>query len=432
MSQSSKQPAAQSFATSAIEQARLAIFQILLATASVSLALLCFRWLWLRGEIPLSDVYCAVVCIFSFFLVRRRPSWLNPLAWIAFFALLFNASDGLPLYESSPPLDPILLLLPSLVLYGALLGHGAITLVGLLVALTTYSITAAQCWPLTSDEILSLSNLALLSLSLGIASFLIWQRHLKLYRTLHRQADELRSELEVNRRLISLISHDIANPLTVITGYTELGARANNSAGDLEIVNNMARRISDIINSVRRLQSPADSASAIQTVTIEQIYRDLCELFGQKLRDKNQRLLLKSEGSMSVRADAQILCHSILGNFVTNASKYSPCDTDIELIAIPLRGRRMSIEVRDRGSGIDPAVIESLLSGGTITPAPGTGGEKGSGVGLRIAALCASRLGAEISFHRRVGGGSVATVILPRPNTSNGTPATTERQTAVN
>jgi signal transduction histidine kinase len=414
MSQSLTQHAAQNSPSAPVEQARLVIFQILLTTASVSLALICFRWLWLHAEIPLADLYCAIVCILSFFLVRRRPSWLNALSWVAFFALLINASNGLPPYESAALPNPTQLLLPSLVLYGALLGHGAITLVGLLYVLTIYCLTAAQHWPLTSEEILSLSNLALLSLSLGIASFLIWQRHLKLYRTLYRQADELRSELEVNRQLISLVSHDIANPLTVITGHTELGVGVNSSPANLEVISNMARRISDIINSVRRLQSTVDSVSAIQTVTIQEIHRDLCELFEQKFQEKNQRLLLKSDGLISVRTDVQILCHSILGNFVTNALKYSPRDTEIELIAIPLLGRRVSIEIRDRGPGIDPALVELVLTGGRITPAPGTEGEKGSGVGLRIAALCARRLGAEISIHPRVGGGTVATVILPR------------------
>ncbi len=420
MSPPSKQSASFSEPLAVIEKARHSIFQILLATASVSLVLLCFRWLWLYGSLPLSDVYCALLCILAFFLVHRRPSLLNSLAWVSFFALLVDACDGLPVYKNELFPEPTLLLLPSLVLYGALLGHGSITFAGLLSVLTIYTFTAIQEWPLSPDKLLSLSNLTLLSLSLGIASLLIWQRHLKIYHTLHQQADELRSELDVNRRLISLVSHDIANPLTVITGYTEPNARSQISPADLEIVNNMARRISEIIDSVRRLQTPTDSTSTVQTITLREIYQNLSELFQQKLHEKNQRLLLEGDEEISVRADAQILCHSILGNFITNASKYAPRHTDIELVAIPLAGERVSIEIHDRGPGIDPAVIDRIASSGRITPTPGTEGEKGSGAGLRIAALCASRLGAEITFNPRVGGGNVAAVILPRGHNTAG------------
>jgi len=98
-------------------------------------------------------------------------------------------------------------------------------------------------------------------------------------------------------------------------------------------------------------------------------------------------------------------------NLVDNALKFSPRDTAVE---VTVRGG--TVEVLDRGTGIDPAdlphVFDRFYRATTARAVPG------SGLGLAIVEQIAELHGGTIALRPRDGGGIVATLDLSRAATA--------------
>ena len=73
----------------------------------------------------------------------------------------------------------------------------------------------------------------------------------------------------------------------------------------------------------------------------------------------------------------------------------------------------MRIAINDRGPGLPQEVLACGPEGKDYPSTPGAEGETGSGYGLRIAALCAERLGGLLEVRNRAGGGAAVSIVLP-------------------
>ncbi len=407
--------AALSGAVAGPSAARRAVFQAVLGAGILGLGLIIARTTLMGRPFPWADALCLIAFAAIFVLVRHRPQWLSALSWAAFAALVGDVVDGLQDFHEIA-VSPTHLLLPGLVAYGSLLGDGRLTLVGMVVVLAIYAASAAAHAPLSQAEVVQLANLSILSSVLAAAGFLVWREQNRLRRELEQRAQALRNELDVNKRLVSLVTHDIANPLTVIHGSAELlqGGPGSDDAR-LRTIAVMAGRIAGIVEAVRGLQAGGGGALISEPVLLNDLAADLQVLFEQKLNAKEQQLRVAEGGALRVQAHATVLCHSVVGNFVGNAIKFSPRGALIELAAFEDEPGWIRVEVRDRGCGMAAQTIEILLGGGSAgpTPAEGTEGESGTGAGLRIAALCVQRLGGKMILEQRSGGGTIAAAVVP-------------------
>ena len=118
--------------------------------------------------------------------------------------------------------------------------------------------------------------------------------------------------------------------------------------------------------------------------------------------------------SLWLPGPADVLAHSVLGNLVSNAVKFSPRGETIEISA-DRTDTTVRMAVLDRGRGIRPETVEALRRGGTLPSDTGTGGERGDGQGLKLAWRYAEGMGGRLELRRRPGGGTEAAVSLPRP-----------------
>jgi len=116
------------------------------------------------------------------------------------------------------------------------------------------------------------------------------------------------------------------------------------------------------------------------------------------------------EGLPSLQAEGFALS-AILRNLANNSCKFTPPGGSIRLAAAR-KGEGIEFAVEDSGPGIDPEQAAGL-SGTAVRSKPGTGGERGSGLGLLICGMLASRLGATIAVGKREGGGTRIELALP-------------------
>jgi len=385
---------------------RLQTLRLLLALGTAALIFMAVRAIVVSGAISWPDMANAAFFALLLVLAIVWPHWVTAIAWLGLASLFINAVDGLD-FHSQEPLTAAHLLLPLFILYAALLGDLYMSLVALLGVLGIYTATWFTHSAMQPRQTVMLTNLMVLTVVSGVAALAVWWRHSRLERRLDLQADALRTELETRLRLQAMVTHDIRTPLTALVNSALLD--------DPEIVQEMASRITRIIDSTRELTK--GSGIVISAVTVTDIWRYLDETFSAKLSEKDQRLETSGDVAILVEADLAILCNSILGNFITNAAKFSPRGSVIRVTS-ELAGDAVRIAILDEGPGLPEDLLQRGPESSRHHSRRGTEGEQGTGYGLQIAALCAARMDGRIELGDGPAGGIIS-VLLPRVRPSD-------------
>jgi signal transduction histidine kinase len=379
----------------------LETFRLIAGLAAITLAVIVVRGLLTGASLVWPDFANALFFVLIWALSRFRPDWLKALYWLGLASILLNTA-GEALAAAGGMTHPYLLLLPLLVLYGVLLGDIWVSLVAFVGVHAIYLYAWFSQPVHDNKDFLIVTNLCLLTVITAAASFWVWRRHSTLLNQINRQAADLRKEVENRLRLHALIVHDIGNPLMVLLNAV--------AVDDRHLITDMAERISAIIESTAGL---AEGESIKRSaVTFDEICDYLKGVFSTRLAKKNQSVSVTGEPKLSVTTDLTILCNSVLSNALNNAMKFSPRDSVIEIAAEP-EGKGVRIAINDRGPGLPQNVLVCGPEGKDYPSTPGSEGETGSGYGLKIAALCAERLGGLLEVRNRAEGGAAVSIVLP-------------------
>jgi signal transduction histidine kinase len=104
---------------------------------------------------------------------------------------------------------------------------------------------------------------------------------------------------------------------------------------------------------------------------------------------------------------------TILTELATNAEKYSPPDTAVELSA-EADGHTVLFRVSDHGAGIRPEHVERAFERYWQSDSGDRRHNPGAGLGLYLVRRIVERQNGWVSLRPRPGGGTVAEVRLPR------------------
>lgn len=206
---------------------------------------------------------------------------------------------------------------------------------------------------------------------------------------------------------LAVLAHELRGALTVISGYADLLGIGLPEHSRREAIEGIGRAV----NRADALLSHALAAS--QTVGDAPVLADVSlvaeEVASEQRAATGRRIHVAADSHPRVSADADALSRAI-SNLVSNAAKYSPADTDID-IGVAMQGAMAVVEVADRGPGIPPAekegVFEPFARLGRDLDAPG------SGLGLTIVRRVAEAAGGTVEISDRDGGGTVVRITLP-------------------
>jgi PAS domain S-box-containing protein len=226
---------------------------------------------------------------------------------------------------------------------------------------------------------------------------------------------------EANRRLeelavlkadfTAMVAHELDTPLAVIRGYADMLA-----TGDLDL-DEQARaldRVQAETDLLEALVSDVRSAAAVEredfTIELQQVavgglLRDAAA-FVETLHGDHQ---LVTHGATDgwVLADPRRI-RQVLRNLLSNAAKYSPDGTPIELRTAPgATPGRVRIEVADRGPGVHPDDATRIFE--KFGRGRDGGGRKvaGTGLGLYLSKRILQAHGSGLTLDSEPGGGSV-------------------------
>ena len=214
---------------------------------------------------------------------------------------------------------------------------------------------------------------------------------------------------------VSMISHELRTPLTTLTGFSELLAlRAESLEPDL--VSQFGERMWRASRWLSRLIEDLLDVSLIErgSLTLEIAPTDVAEILDEvsavDVHDRRPISRTAEAGLPPVVADPARL-RQVLGNLLSNARKFSPPGSPID-IDTSRRDGRVDISIRDHGRGIPPEQLDRIFDLFVQTDEATTREAGGLGAGLYIVKRLCERMGAEVHVQSEEGLGSRFTVSL--------------------
>ena len=238
-------------------------------------------------------------------------------------------------------------------------------------------------------------------------------------RIIEKQNAELRATLNNRDKMYSVIAHDLRSPMASIRMVLNLviqSASPETVGPELFMLLDQANRESEEVhdlldNLLKWTKSQTGRLTVVkQELDLNDIIPGVVEIFEAIAATKRIKLDLKPSGSsLKVEADNDML-KTVVRNFLSNAIKFSPEDSTIEIIMAE-EGEFAKVSVRDQGVGIAADRLGSIFHKGETTY--GTGGEEGSGLGLQLCQDFARKNGGDCTVESVEGQGSTFSVLIP-------------------
>jgi two-component system sensor histidine kinase KdpD len=251
----------------------------------------------------------------------------------------------------------------------------------------------------------------------------------------HQEGSSLTSELRQARPdAISMLSHELLTPLTLIKGYTSTLLQLNEAITEeqrvqyLKGIEKASDRLAHLLENLRDI-SRLEETNSVTTQAIP-LYHLLRKTVSE-MQSQTTRLVIKlrhSERLPMVRVDPEKIMQ-VMNNLLANAIKYSPQGGDIEVEMQLVRGkpelRKMFgdappvklpcfiVSVADSGIGIPEAELDRIFEKFYRVNSKLTRVAPGAGLGLYICKIIVEAHGGHIWAHNRPEGGSIFSFSLP-------------------
>ena len=211
----------------------------------------------------------------------------------------------------------------------------------------------------------------------------------------------------------AMVAHELETPIAAVRKLNEMLCAQGEDPGVREYATGATEReldaLANLVSDVRTVAAVEREGFAIEArrLPLEKLLTD-AEAYARTLPADQPFRQVREDGpevETSVLADPERI-GQVLRNLLSNAAKYSPEGSPIELRVIAKRGR-VRLEVADRGPGIHPddvtRIFEKFGRGrdreGRKTP--------GVGLGLYLSRRIVRGHGSELTVRTRSGGGSV-------------------------
>jgi PAS domain S-box-containing protein len=248
----------------------------------------------------------------------------------------------------------------------------------------------------------------------------------RLYEEEQQARAEAEAALRMRDHVLSVVSHDLNNPLTVIQGDVQMLHYMLESA-NLPRGERIMRGLQRISMAVRQIvvqtRELVDVAS-LQTGRALTLQRSTCDLvtltrqsveFCQQIGNRHQVDVMTALEHLVIEADSDRM-ERVLSNLITNAIKYSPAGSRVQVRVEQeeAAGKGWAVvAVEDQGVGIPETelthVFEPFRRGSNVQ-----GQVSGTGLGLASARHIIEQHGGAITVQSRVGHGTTFTIWLPQ------------------
>jgi len=232
---------------------------------------------------------------------------------------------------------------------------------------------------------------------------------------IEEKAQKLDESNSVKNRLFSIIAHDLRNPLSSLQGVIELLEMKAASKKDLDrilpyVANKFENTSILLTNLLEWSMSQMEGYQIVpESFDLGKLAREKFGIIEAKAREKELRVYLSPEPIM-VFADKSMMGIVVL-NMLSNCVKFTGHQGTIRLESSKKEGN-MLISISDSGTGIPEERLPRILDDGFYST-EGTGGEKGTGLGLTICKEFVQKNNGSIWIESEKGKGTTVSFTLP-------------------
>ena len=231
---------------------------------------------------------------------------------------------------------------------------------------------------------------------------------------------ELEATLQQQDDLLRIVAHDLKNPLASVALSLDMLIRYPDklSPEHREKRLRLARgAVDDMTSTISRLleASRIEAGQVMvnrEMVALLPLVKTVVNDFEQQARTKSIDLKIIGKEPLTTWADGQLL-GQVLANLVSNAVKYSPVGTRVEVRWVR-QEKSVALSVSDEGQGLTLDDMSKLYRKFTRLSAVPTAGESSAGLGLYIVKLFTEAMSGSVSAEsagRNLG--TTFTVYLP-------------------
>jgi signal transduction histidine kinase len=219
----------------------------------------------------------------------------------------------------------------------------------------------------------------------------------------------------MQNKLISIVAHDVRNPLASLKGIIELrqtdiitdeeaDEMLGLASGQLEATIDMVANLIDW----GKLQMRSDN-SFVKNIDLAKTINTSVAGFKNLIEEKNIACNVDVASASSAATD-ETAFNFILRNLISNAIKYTENGT-INISVEPINDQ-LKLIVADSGTGFDKQTLDTLFQQHKHYPVPGTRNEPGSGLALSLIKDLLDKTNGTIDIQTEPKAGTTVTVVF--------------------
>lgn len=251
---------------------------------------------------------------------------------------------------------------------------------------------------------------------------------------------ELRRLDELKSAFVSVAAHELRTPLAPIRGYVEVlldedvGSLTDEQREYLQTVERSAHRLltltSDLLDVTRIEAERLDLV--LQPSDLSVLVKAVADEYGPQLEGRAQQLTLRIPSDLPPALCDETRAAQIVGNLLSNASKYTPRGGWIVVTVAPAEEDGfLEVSVADNGVGIPVADQPRLFDRFFRAQSAVLTGASGAGLGLPITRSLVELHGGRIWFESELSKGSTFSVTFPVADEPALTPIESTRSTEI-
>lgn len=236
---------------------------------------------------------------------------------------------------------------------------------------------------------------------------------------LEQMIQKLDSLNEEKDHYISIISHDLRDPLSAIYGITDLILAEAESTSKEELleyitsINQSSTKVLKILKHLLRINEIESGKLEVhpENLSLTSILESVIADYKLRMDAKGITVNFESKNDYMITGDKNSL-NSVFSNLISNAVKYSPKEKNI-FINTSFKDGYVLTEIKDEGPGLTMKDKEKIFQKFAKLSARPTGGEDSIGLGLSLVKKLVNLNNGKVWVESEYGNGSTFFVKLP-------------------
>lgn len=234
-----------------------------------------------------------------------------------------------------------------------------------------------------------------------------------------RERAQLESSLRFKNRVLSVIAHDLKNPIASVAQFSDLLVSKPELSSKSHVRNSLRESSQAALTLLENLlywgRSESERLSITpETIEMKEVVKDVVSLYQHMALQKELEFTNEVDKDVIAFADP-VLINTVLRNLVSNAIKFTPKGGKVH-IRVWREQERVYCSVADTGVGLSAEYLERFETEGYLESSEGTDQEIGTGLGLQLIKDMLEKNKGTLNIESKSNVGSTFTFTLPVTN----------------